>query len=122
MEGKIEPLPKGARQENNGVPEDADGALVTISHDSAAGANAVIVDLYAVNAERGDFPIVQRDHPQEWLQPWLASEGGGALTARMDPDLRIAWRDLPSEVSLVPSRKLSLPVKLTRPDDKNVVR
>jgi hypothetical protein len=66
--------------------------------------------------------VTTRGHPLERLQPWLAEEVAVAAPAAKGPDFDIAWRDLPGDAALVPARKLVLPVKVTRADDKSAVR
>jgi hypothetical protein len=111
-------LPSGVKLDGAAIPAECDGALVTVTGGKGDPAVATL-------RGRGDGlperPVFLRGHPLERLQPWLAAELAVAPTAAKS-DLAIDWRGLPEAVALKPTGKLSLPVKLTRPDGPNAIR
>ncbi len=114
-------LPSGLKLENATIPEGADGALVTLQRgDTAVGAALTTWHGRAVSGEERTVRL--KGHPLEHLQPWLATEIALAMTAAKAADFQIDWRGLPADVGLVPTKKLALPVKITRPDDNTIVK
>ncbi len=114
-------LPAGTRLEGNAIPEGADGALVTVWRGEASG-DAVITHFRGRAAHGEERPVFVASSPLKRLQPWLATEVAVALTPAKAADFQVDWRDLPADTGLVPARKLTLPVKVTRPAGNTVVR
>jgi hypothetical protein len=124
-EGRIEllaeGLPPGVHLEGADVPEGADGALVTIRRGTAA-AGAVITRWRGRTPDGEERTVAIKGHPQERLQPWLATEIALSASDLKTADLKIDWRGLPADASMVPAGKLLLPVKVTKPAGNSVVR
>jgi hypothetical protein len=114
-------MPAGIRLENATIPAAADGALVTLQRGDAAG-GAAITTWHGRGSDGADHVVSIKGHPLERLQPWLANEVAVAPTTAKAADFQIDWRGLPAEAGLVLSKKLALPVKITRPTDTSVVR
>ena len=125
FEGRVElsaeGLPPGVRLEGADIPEGADGALITVQRGDAA-AGAVITRWRGRTAEGEERAVVTKGHPLERLQPWLATEIALAATTAKAADFQIDWRGLPADAGLVPTGKLALPVKVTKPAGNGVVR
>jgi hypothetical protein len=116
-----EGLPAGVKLEGATIPAEADGTLVTIHREAFAG-EAVVTRWRGRSANGQERPVVLRGDPLERLQPWLATELAVAPTNGKAAEFAVAWRDLPPDAGLVPTRKLVLPVKLTRPATPSLVR
>jgi hypothetical protein len=114
-------LPAGAVLEGATIPAEADGALVTVRRGLASG-GAVITTWRGRGADGEERAVTIKDHPLARLQPWLATELPLVPTAEKAADFQIDWRGLPADAGLVPARKLSLPVKVTRPAENSVVK
>jgi hypothetical protein len=113
-------LPDGVRLDGADIPEEADGALVTMQRGDAAD-GAVITHWRGRTPEEMKRDIMTRGHPLEKVQPWLPTEIALATTAKAT-DFLIDWRDLPADVGLIPAAKLALSVKVTKPAGNTVVR
>lgn len=116
-----EGLPAGLRVEGSTIPAGADGAIAMI-HRDRAGADAVITRWTGKADDGATAKLSIKGHPLERLQPWLAQEIALATTSAKPAEFDIAWRDSSATSALVPARKLVLPVKLTRADDKGAVK
>jgi hypothetical protein len=116
-----EGVPVGVRLEGTDIPEDGDGALVTVQRgDAPVGA---VVSRWRGRAADGEERSVSiRNHPLERLQPWLATEIAVAATVAKADAFQIDWRGLPPDVGIVPGVKLPLPIKAVRPAGNNFVR
>jgi len=111
-------LPKGVTLENTMIPEGADGTLVAMKTTDVGDA---AISSWIGSADIGSRPVTVRGHPLERIQPWLAQEFAVAVVPA-SLKVKIDWRDLPATTALVPTRKLVLPLKMTRPDPNTVVR
>lgn len=121
VELAAEGLPDGVNLEGTTIPEDADGALVTVRRGSESD-EVKITRWIGRTADGEELPITLTGHPLERLQPWLATEVAVAATLTKGADFQIDWGSLPAEVGLVPSSKLTLPVKVTKPAGSGGVR
>jgi hypothetical protein len=111
IELSAEGLPGGARLDRADIPAGADGALVTVRHDGDAPGTA-ITHWRGRTADGEDRAVIQRGHPLERLQPWLATEL--AVAAVQAADFQIDWRGLSADAGLVPAMKRPLPVRVTK--------
>jgi hypothetical protein len=114
-------LPAGTKLEGTTIPAGADGTLVTIHRSPAAG-DAVITHWRGRSPDGQERSVLLRGSPLEQLQPWLATELALAPTTAKASDFQVDWRSTPADTGIVPARKLTLPVKLTRPASASVVR
>jgi hypothetical protein len=114
-------LPAGLKLEGNQIPAGADGALVMV-HRKSSDPAAAITRWTGKGGHGETHTLVIKGHPLERLQPWLATEVAVAPTTAKAADFQVAWRSLPENATLVPSKKLTLPIHLTRPDDKLPVK
>ncbi len=112
-------LPKGVTLANATIPEGADGALVVLKSDGTPGDAAVTA--WTGTAAIGDRAVAVREHPLAKTQPWLAREIAVAVIPAA-PAIAIDLRNLPATTAFVPTRKLVLPVTVTRPDPTTLVR
>jgi hypothetical protein len=121
--GKIDlaaELPPGIKADGAVIPENADGALVTLQR-SEATFEPTITAWHGRGTDGTEHAATLKGHPLERLQPWLATEFAVA-PSDAKPELLIDWRSLPSDAALVPGTKLNLPVKVTRTNDKATVK
>lgn len=109
-------LPPGTRLESANIPADADGALVTVQRGTEPAAPAITTWI-GRGAAGDERPVSIKGHPLERLQPWLATEIAAAPTSTRADHFDLQWRGLPDGAALVPSKKLALPVKITRTGD-----
>jgi hypothetical protein len=114
-------MPVWAQLEGAGIPEGADGALVTVRRSVPAG-DAAITHWLGRGTTGEPHPVVFKDHPLGKLQPWLATEIALAPAAGKAVEFQVDWSNLPSDAGLVPARKLLLPVKIARPASSSPVR
>src|SRR5581483_3418822 len=114
-------LPAGVTLENTAIPPEADGTLITLRR-GAAAAGAAITTWHGRGADGQQRIALLKGHPLERLQPWLAEEIAVAPTTAKADELQIDWRGLPDDTGFVPTKKLALPIKLTRPADTSLVR
>ncbi len=105
-------LPAGVRLEGASIPDDADGALVTLVRGDGAG--EPVITHWTGRGPGGEQPVVVKGSPMERLQPWLAAEIALAPTAARADDFHIDWRKLPADAGLVPAKKLTLPIQVVR--------
>lgn len=113
-------LPAGAQLTNAVVPAEGEGTLVVVEQGAGGGA---AVTTWSGRSDLGLVrPVVVERHPMERVQPWLAWEIALATTTAAAADFQVEWRNLPSDVAIIPGGKLVLPVKLTRPADASLVR
>ncbi len=112
-------LPKGVTLANATIPEGADGTLAVLKSDGTPG--EATVTAWSGTAAIGERAVAVRDNPLAKIQPWLAREIAVAVIPTV-PAIAIDWRDLPVTTALVPTRKLVLPIKVTRPDPTTLVR
>jgi hypothetical protein len=112
-------LPAGVRLEGTTIPEGADGTLVTV-HGSSGG--AAVFTNWRGRAGSEERAVTVKGHPLERLQPWLATDIPVAPATAPAAEFQIDWRGLPSDLGIVPARKLTLPVKVKRADEKAGVR
>lgn len=114
-------IPSGIKLDGTTIPSDSDGALVTVSRESAF-AEASVVELRG-RAENGAVrQVFSRGHPMERLQPWLAAELAIAPSTGKADDFAIDWRGLPQGALLKPTARLALPVSVRRLDPASPVR
>jgi hypothetical protein len=113
-------LPSGWAATGTTIPSDADGALVTITRTEAV-AEPSVSGWIGRGANGVDRPVLVKGHTLERLQPWLAAEFAVAPIAAK-AEVVIDWRGLPDKAALAPPFKLSLPVKVVRPDPASPVR
>jgi hypothetical protein len=116
-----EGLPAWAQLEGAVIPEGGDGALVTVRRSVPAG-DAAITRWIGRGADGEPHPLVLKGHPLRTLQPWLATEIALAPTTARTADFQLDWSNLPPGTGLVPTQKLVLPVKVTRPSSTSPVR
>jgi hypothetical protein len=121
VELSAEGLPAGVKLESTTIPAGTDGTLVTIQRGEAA-VDPVVTRWRGRAEDRQERTVMQRGHPLERLQPWLATELALATSASKAADFQIEWRNLPADVALAPAQKLALPVKVTRLDANAPVR
>jgi hypothetical protein len=114
-------LPAGVKLAGANIPDGADGALVTVTRDEASF-DPVISTWRGQSAKGQSRQVLSKGHPLERQQPWLATELALAPTTFKAADFQVDWRDLPSDAQLVLAGKLPLPIKVTRLDDKALVR
>ncbi|MDX1947961.1 MAG: hypothetical protein SFU86_21360 [Pirellulaceae bacterium] len=114
-------LPAGVKLDNVTIPAGADGTLLTITRGEEP-AEATIAALAGKTSTGDERTVAIKDHPLARLQPWLASEIAFAPTSLKATDYAIDWGDLAADAALVPTAKLTLPVKLVRPDENTAVR
>jgi hypothetical protein len=113
----VDKLP-GVTLDGAAIPPECDGALVTVTGGKGEPA---VVTLRGRGDGLPERPVFLRGHPLERLQPWLAAELAVAPAAGKS-ELSIDWRGLPDAAALKPTGKLTLPVKIARPDGPNAVR
>jgi hypothetical protein len=110
----------GVKLDGAVIPAGADGTLVSVTQTASGPAS---ISNWNGRSENGiERAVVLRGHPLERLQPWLANELAVANVARKPDEFAIDWRALAPEVGLKPGAKLTLPVKVTRPDPATPVR
>ncbi|HLJ10321.1 MAG TPA: hypothetical protein VKU82_03995 [Planctomycetaceae bacterium] len=114
-------LPAGYRLDGATIPEEAEGALVTVERKDTAG-EAAITTWNGRGADGHERPVFLAGHPLRLLQPWLASELALGPTAAKAADFQIDWRNLPGDATLNPTGRLVLPIKITRPAGDALVR
>ena len=114
-------LPAGVQVVGPQIPADADGALVTLQRTDAA-AEAVLASWKGKSAQGEERPVWIKSHPQERLQPWLATEVALAPSTAPAANFAADFKDLPADAGLLPANKLTLPVKIFRPMTDSVVR
>ncbi len=114
-------LPAGIAATAIQIPADSDGTLVTLQRTDAA-ADALLASWTGKSATGEVRPVWIQGHPQELLQPWLASEIAIAPSAAAASTFAVDFRDLPADAALLPGQKLALPVKIFRPMTDSVVR
>jgi hypothetical protein len=103
------------------IAEGSDGALLTVVHGEGAQ-GAAIVNWRGRTEDGEERLVATAGHPLARLQPWLATELAVATSSAKAADLSVDWRGLTEDAGLVPGAKLALPVKITRADEKAVVR
>jgi hypothetical protein len=114
-------LPGGLRLSNSTIPPEADGTLITVERSDGA-ADAAITSWQGRAADGAVRPVSIKGHALERLQPWLAEEIAVAPTSAKAADFQVDWRGLADNTGLVPSKKVALPVKVTRADANTVVK
>jgi hypothetical protein len=114
-------LPAGVKLEGATIPAGGDGALVTVSRGTWTG-DAVLTTWRGRGADGLERAVQLQNDSMEQLQPWLAREVAVAPSTAKATDFQIDWRKLPADAGIIPTRKLTLPVKLTRPTSASVVR
>lgn len=114
-------LPPGVRIEGATIPDNADGALVTIERTGDASALAV-VNAWTGSGGGESRAVMVKGHPLEHLQPWLATEIAVAPSSLKAADFQVDWEKLPADAGLVPGMKLTLPVKIARTNPKTSVK
>lgn len=110
-------LPAGWTAAPATIPPDADGALVTVTR---GGDGAAAVGGWVGRGGGVERAVTTKGHALDRLQPWLAAEFAAAPAEKADVSLD--WRNLPDAAALTPTLKLTLPVKVTRPDPAAPVR
>jgi hypothetical protein len=122
--GKVElkalGLPAGVTLAGTTIPEGAEGALVTVNR-GAAAFEPIIARWEGTDGKKAR-PVRAGEGELEETQPWLATELPIAATDAKAADFLVDWGALPADLGIVPTRKLNLPIKLTRADDKAFVR
>ena len=108
---KLLGLPDGVKAAGLTIPGGADGTLVTLT------GNGKPIDLSLIRilgeGEGGlSAIVVQKNHPMERLQPWLATELALAGPTAVPESFEIAWKPGKADDFLLPARKLALPVTL----------
>lgn len=114
-------LPAGVTAAALQIPVDADGTLVTLQR-ADAPADVLLASWKGRAATGEERPVWIKGHPQERLQPWLASELAVAPTTATASTFAVDFKDLPADAGLLPGQKLALPVKFFRPNTDSVVR
>jgi hypothetical protein len=104
-------LPDWVQLEGNVVPEGADGALVTLSHNGQPGPAAIT--RWTGKGDR-EAELHIKGHGMARLQPWLAREIAVAPTSFPAADFSVDWNNLPADAVLVPGSRLPLPVRVNR--------
>ncbi len=118
-------VPAGLSLAGTTIPAGSDGTLVTFTADESEPAVASLAAITQWQAKTSDGKtksVMVKNHPLEMLQPWLAEEIAVARINVPAADFTIDWRDLPETAALQPTAKLTMPIKLTRVDDKSAVR
>ena len=113
-------LPAGVRLAGATIPEEADGALVTLQRGDAAAPPAITQ--WVGRAAGQERPVTVKGSPMERIQPWLATEIAIAPTMAKAGEFQIDWRDLPADAGPVPAKKLVLPVRVVRPAKESIVK
>ncbi len=113
-----EGLPAGVKLEGATIPAGAEGALVTVQR---GGAFEAALTRWVGRGGKRDVPVLVSGDPLESVQPWAAAEIPVAASTAKASELVIDWRT-PAPDGIVPARKMTLPVKVTRPGGANVVR
>ena len=109
-----EGLPAGVKLEGTTIAPDADGTLVIVT---ASDLPATAITTWKARGDNGvTRDIVQKGHPLEHLQPWLAAEFSIASTVAKAADFTVDWRNLPADAGLSPGGKLALPFTVKRLD------
>jgi hypothetical protein len=122
-QGQIElaaKAPDGVSVSGAVIPEEADGALVTLERGEVAF-DAAVMNWRGRGAD-GEQAVFLKGHPLERLQPWLATEIALAPTGAKAANFQVDWRDLPVDAALIPGSKLVLPIKCVRSNPKTLVR
>jgi hypothetical protein len=114
-------LPSGVKLEGTQIPPGADGTLVTVTSSSAA-VNAGLTTWQGKSADGRERVVVQKNHPMEKLQPWLATELAVAGSAAKGKDLIVEWKDAKPDDSFVLGRRRSFNIKVTRTGPATPVR
>jgi hypothetical protein len=122
IELKAEGLPKGLKMDGLTIPSGADGTLVSLMA-GAGGVSPAITTWHGRASDGRERPVLQKNHPMERLQPWLAAElGVGSSSTKGGPEFHVEWKDLKQAEALVAGRSKTLKVRVTRADPVGAVR
>ena len=112
-------LPAGVELHGATIPEDAEGALLTVQRRSGDAGPAAITRWVGKSTTGEERTVFVKGHPLERLQPWLAAEIPVSAAVRPD-EFEIDWKKPPVEVVL--GEKLPLSVKWTTPGKAPLVK
>ena len=132
-------LPPGVTLDAASIPAGTDGALVTVRRGNEPPGSSgradspearrvserngvAIVGFRGRAADGAEQSVTIKDHPLAPIQPWLASEVALALTSARASDFQVDWKGLPADTGFFLASRLNLPVKVSRPADKDIVR
>lgn len=117
---KAEGLPGKWTGSAGEIPADMEGVLWELK---PAEENSVGLFSLQGEAEGGKRkPVLVKNHPLEKTQPWLARELAFAPVKTPPIVFAVEWDSLPAAAGLVPTGKLTLPIKITRANPETVVR
>lgn len=104
-------LPSSVQMSGATIAAGSDGALVTVQRNGTFA--ATILSWLGRGEDRKERTVLVVDAPLAKAQPWAASELALAPSTSRAAELAIDWRALPSDFGIVPTRKLTLPIKIS---------
>ena len=123
-QGKIDlalKAPPGVKLSGTTIPENADGALVTLERGKSP-VEALITSWHGKADDGSERVAMVKDYPLEKLQPWLATEIAVAASDAKAEVFTIDWNNFATDTRLLPGTKLKLPVKVMHTNEKTTVR
>jgi hypothetical protein len=110
-------LPEGVTASSTEIPAGADGTLIALTG-TGKGSEPLVTTLRGSSI--GVQPAMSavagvENHPLATLQPWLSQELAVSLSGSAGFGFAIDWRGLAPESKLTLAQKLSIPIKLSRP-------
>lgn len=106
-------LPTGVKLEGTQIAAGTDGTLVTVIADGGT-ITPSLMTWQGRTADGRDRLVLQKNHPLEKIQPWLATEMAIAGSAAKGKDLLVEWLVTKDDDALVLGRRLALKIKVTR--------
>ncbi len=113
IELKADALPAGLKLQGTTIPAGGDGTLVTVTG-SAAPISPAITTWQGKAADGRQQTVFQKNQPMEHVQPWLAAELGVGGSSAKSKEFQVDWKETKSDGAIVPGRKQTLVVKITR--------
>jgi hypothetical protein len=110
------PLAAGMRLENAKIMPDCDGTLVSVVRGELPQ-TATVFSWQGKGADGLVRTATIQNHPLTRLQPWLASEVALATSTAKAEDFTIEYGEIPADAALLATTKLTLPLKIKRPDN-----
>jgi len=116
-------LPPDIKLEGGKIPPGAEGTLISlVAAATSSVRNPAIVSFQGRTDDGRERAVIQKNHPLERVQPWLASEFALAGTTAKFKDYQVEWKLPKGDGALVLGRRWPLAVKTARPAPPGPVR